>query len=148
MHKCILNVYLYILLFNILILRRFISAQYLHWTLEALKYIIAFLIIKMLICVARCAMPYYNLYITLTRLFLSVSWLDLLFLLSPPAAAATCFCSHSRTPARIIFKYLQYAYWPWRICLVYLFLRFLVSSTKSKIAAEKHMSLSRAGTAL
>ena len=31
---------------------------------------------------------------------------DLLFLLSPPfpaAAAAFCFCSHSKTPARIIF---------------------------------------------
>ena len=36
---------------------------------------------------------------------------DLLFLLSPPAAAAaTCFCSHSKTPTRIISKYLQYAY--------------------------------------
>ena len=42
---------------------------------------------------------------------------DLLFLLSPPAAA-TCFCSHSKTPTRIISKYLQYAYWPWGICLV------------------------------
>ena len=41
---------------------------------------------------------------------------DLLFLLSPPAdAASTCFCSHSKTPTRIIFKYLQYAYWPWVI---------------------------------
>ena len=37
---------------------------------------------------------------------------DLLFLLSPPAAAATCFCSHWKTPTRIIIKYLQYAYWP------------------------------------
>ena len=36
---------------------------------------------------------------------------DLFFLLSPPAAA-TCFCSHSKTPTRIISKYLQYAYWP------------------------------------
>ena len=44
---------------------------------------------------------------------------DLLFLLSPPAAAAaTCFCSHLKTPTRIISKYLQYAYWPWGICLV------------------------------
>ena len=50
---------------------------------------------------------------------------DLLFLLSPPAAA-TCFCSHSKTPTRIIPKYLQYAYWPWGICLVIFFLRFLV----------------------
>ena len=41
---------------------------------------------------------------------------DLLFLLSPPAAAATCFCSHS--------KYLQYAYWPWGICLVNFFAFF------------------------
>ena len=41
---------------------------------------------------------------------------ELLFLLSPPAA--TCFCSHSKTPNRIISKYLQYAYWPWGICLV------------------------------
>ena len=37
---------------------------------------------------------------------------DLLFLLGPPAAA-TCFCSHSKIPTRIISKYLQYAYWPW-----------------------------------
>ena len=33
---------------------------------------------------------------------------DLLFLLSPPAAAF-CFCSHSKTPTRIFSKYLQYA---------------------------------------
>ena len=35
-----------------------------------------------------------------------------MFLLSPPAAgcaaAATCFCSNSKTPARFISKYLQY----------------------------------------
>ena len=37
---------------------------------------------------------------------------------------AFCFCSHSKTPARIISKYLQYAYWPWGICLVNFFLRF------------------------
>ena len=63
---------------------------------------------------------------------------DLLFLLSPPAgaAAATCFCSHSKTPTRSISKYLQYAYWPWGICLVNFFLRLPVSSTKSKMAAE------------
>ena len=46
---------------------------------------------------------------------------DLLFLLSPPAAASTCFCSHSKTPTRIISKYLQYAYWPWGIWLVIFF---------------------------
>ena len=51
---------------------------------------------------------------------------DLLFLLSPPAAAAaaTCFCSHAKTPTRIISKYLQYAYWPWGICLVNFFCVF------------------------
>ena len=49
---------------------------------------------------------------------------DLLFLLGPPAAAATCFCSHSKTPTRIISKYLQYAYWPWGICLVNFFAFF------------------------
>ena len=50
------------------------------------------------------------------NLFLSLHPLcgggDLLFLLSLPAAAAFCFCSHSKTPARIISNYLQYAYWP------------------------------------
>ena len=61
---------------------------------------------------------------------------DLLFLLSPPAAAATCFCSHSKTPTRNISKYLQYSYWPLGICLVIFFLRFTVSSTKSKMAAK------------
>ena len=50
---------------------------------------------------------------------------DLLFLLRPPAAA-TCFCSHSKTPTRIISKYPQYANWPWGIGLVIFFLRFLV----------------------
>ena len=45
---------------------------------------------------------------------------DLLFLLSP-AAAATCFCSHSKTPTRVITKYLQFAYWPWGIYLVNFF---------------------------
>ena len=48
---------------------------------------------------------------------------DLLFLLSPPAVA-TCFCSHSETPTRIISKYLQYAYWHWGICLVNFFFAF------------------------
>ena len=37
---------------------------------------------------------------------------DLLYLLRPPAAAATCLCSLSKLPARIISKYLQYEYWP------------------------------------
>ena len=60
---------------------------------------------------------------------------DLLFLLSLPAAAAICFYSHSKTPTRIIFKYLQYAYWHWGICLI-IFLRFSVFSTKSKMAAK------------
>ena len=55
---------------------------------------------------------------------------DLLFLLTPPAAAAAfCFCSHSKIPTRFISKYFHYAYWPWGICLVIFFLRFLVSST-------------------
>ena len=49
---------------------------------------------------------------------------DLLFLLSPPAATATCFCSHSKTPTQIISKYLQYVYWPWGICLVIFFAFF------------------------
>ena len=53
---------------------------------------------------------------------------------SPPPP--TCFCSHSKTLTQIISKYLQYAYWPWGICLVNCFLRFLVFSTKSKIAAK------------
>ena len=57
---------------------------------------------------------------------------DLLFLLSPPAAAATCFCSSTR----IISKYLQYAYWPWEICPVTFFRPFSASSTKSKMAAK------------
>ena len=60
---------------------------------------------------------------------------DLLFLLSPPAAA-TCFCSHSKNPTGIISKFLQYAYWPWWICLLNFFLRFSVSSTKSRMAAK------------
>ena len=59
---------------------------------------------------------------------------DLLFLPSSPVAFY--FCSHSKTPARIIPKYLQYAYWPWGICLVNFFLHFSVSSTKSKMAAR------------
>ena len=42
---------------------------------------------------------------------------DLLFFLSPPAAA-TCFCSHLKTPTRII------AYWPWGICLINFFWTF------------------------
>ena len=58
-----------------------------------------------------------------------------MFLLSSPAAALFCFCSHSKTPARIISKYLQYAYWPRGICLVF-FWRVSVSSTESKIAAK------------
>ena len=50
---------------------------------------------------------------------------DLLFLPSPPASAATCFCSHSKTPTQIISKYFQYAYWPWGICLVIFFYSIL-----------------------
>ena len=47
-------------------------------------------------------------------------WRLFSFLLSPPAAA-TCFCSHSKTPIRNISKYLQYACWPWGICLINFF---------------------------
>ena len=61
-------------------------------------------------------------------------WRPIVF--AESAADATCFCSHSKTPTRIISKYLQYAYWPWGICLVNFFLRFSVSSTKSKMAAK------------
>ena len=62
---------------------------------------------------------------------------DLLFLPSPPAAAAaTCFCSHSKSPTRIISKYLQHAYWPWGICLVFFVCVCQFFSTKSKMAAK------------
>ena len=59
---------------------------------------------------------------------------DLLFLLNPHAAA--CFCSHSKTPTRIISKYLQYAYWPWGICSVNFFFAFF--SFFNKIQGRKN----------
>ena len=62
---------------------------------------------------------------------------DLLFMLSPPvAAAAFCFCSHLKTTARSMSKYLQYAYWPWGICLVIFFCVFSIFQKKSKMAAK------------
>ena len=63
------------------------------------------------------------------------------------AAAATSFCSHLKTPARITFKYMQYAYWPRGICLVIL---FLCSSFFNKIqdGDQNPMSLSSAWNAL
>ena len=54
-------------------------------------------------------------------------------LLAAAATAAFCFCSHSKFPALIISKYLQYAYWRWRICLDFFFQFF---STKSKMASK------------
>ena len=65
---------------------------------------------------------------------------DFFFLLKPPAAVF-CFCSHSKNPARIISKYLQYAYWPWGICLVIFFLR---SSNKIHDGRQNPMLLSGA----
>ena len=74
---------------------------------------------------------------------------DLLFLLSPPAAAAaaTCFCSHSETPTRIISKYLQYAYWPWIICLVFFFFAFFSFFNKIQDGRQNPMAHTRARTA-
>ena len=64
---------------------------------------------------------------------------DLLFLLSPPAAAAAaaafCSCSHSKSPTRIISKYVQYAYWPWGN-LTGIFFSFFSLLKKSKMAAK------------
>ena len=72
---------------------------------------------------------------------------DLLFLLSLPAAAA-CFCSHSKTPTRIISKYLQYAnIWPWGICLVNIFFAFLSFSNKIQDGRQNPMAHARARTA-
>ena len=73
---------------------------------------------------------------------------DLLFLLSPPAAAAvTCFCSHSKTPTRIISKYLQYAYWPWGICLVNYFFAFFSFFNKIQDGRLNPMAHATAQTA-
>ena len=68
---------------------------------------------------------------------------DLLFLPSPPAAA-TCFCSHSKTPTRIISKYLQYAYWPWGICLVIFFFAFFSVFNKVQDGRQNPMAHARA----
>ena len=72
---------------------------------------------------------------------------NLLFLPSPPAAAATCFCSHSKTPTRIISKYLQYAYWPWGICLVIFFFAFFSFFNKIQDGRQNPMAHARARTA-
>ena len=70
-------------------------------------------------------------------------WRCRLFVFAESAATAFCFCFPLKTPARIISKYLHigyiyrliYTYWPWRIYLV-IFLRFLASLAKSKMAAK------------
>ena len=59
---------------------------------------------------------------------------DLLFLLSPPAAAF-CFCSHSKTPARIISN------WPWGTCQVIFFVCVFIPD-----GCQNPMLLSRAWT--
>ena len=69
-----------------------------------------------------------------------------MFLLSRPAAA-TCFCSHSKTPTQIISKYLQYAYWPWGICLVNFFFAFSSFSNKIQDGRQNPMAHARAQTA-
>ena len=70
---------------------------------------------------------------------------DLLFLLSPPAAAAaTCFCSHSKTPTRSISKYLQYAYWPWEIRLVNFFFALFSFFNKIQDGRQNPMAHARA----
>ena len=66
---------------------------------------------------------------------------DLLFLLSPLAAAAFCFCSHSKTPARIISKYLQYAFWPLGICLVIFFLSFFFLQQNRRWLPKSYVAL-------
>ena len=65
-------------------------------------------------------------------------------LVSPPADAAFCFCSHLKTANPIIPKYLQYAYWPWGICLVNLFFAFFSFINKIQDGRQNPMSLSRA----
>ena len=64
----------------------------------------------------------YRYYIFIVDYILSLQPLrsagDLLFLPSPPAAA---FFLLSLENPKIISKYLQYAFWPWGICLVILF---------------------------
>ena len=68
----------------------------------------------------------------------------------PPAAAAAaanCFCSHSKTPTRIISKYLQYAYWPWGICLVIFFFAFFSFFNKIQDGRQNPMAHARAQTA-
>ena len=73
-------------------------------------------------------------------------WLRLIFLLIPPAAA-TCFCSHSKTPTRIISKYLQYAYLPYGICLVNFFFAFFRFLNKIQDGRQNPMAHTRAWTA-
>ena len=78
------------------------------------------------------------------RAFLSLHPLcsggDLLFMPSPAAAAAFCFRSHWETPTRIISKYLQYAYWPWGICLVILFSAFFSFFNKIQNGRQNPMA--------
>ena len=75
----------------------------------------------------------------------------LMFLLRPSAtasaAAANCFCCHSKNAAWIISEYLQYAYWPWGICPVNFFRVFFSFFNKIKAGRQNLMSLSRAWTA-
>ena len=67
---------------------------------------------------------------------------DLLFLPSP--TAATCFCSHSKTPTRIISKYLQYAYCPWGICVVNFYFAFFSFFGKIQNGRQNPMAHARA----
>ena len=61
--------------------------------------------------------------------------------------AATCFCSHSKTPTQIISKYLQYAYWPWGICLLNFFFAFFSFFNKIQDGRQNPMAHARARTA-
>ena len=76
-----------------------------------------------------------------------------MFIKSPPTmwwwrlivfAATTCFCSHSKTPTQIISKYLQYAYWPWGICLVKFFFVFYSFFNKILDGRQNPMAHARA----
>ena len=50
-------------------------------------------------------------------------------------------------PPRIISKYLQYAYWPWGICLVILFFAFFSFFNKIQDGRQNPMAHARARTA-
>ena len=74
-------------------------------------------------------------------------WWWRLIVFAESARRRHLFMLSLKNPTRIISKYLQYAYWPWGICLVIFFFAFSGFFNKIQDGRQNPMAHARAQTA-